>query len=184
MICLSRRGAVGSSSPGLSWDCKPSTSSSSRTGLDLSLGASNSGVGLSLGASSPVLVVLRHLCLHECLNRIHRNTHQNLKREPPVANAFDVKEKLVCVRLRFVQCPRGALISRFHCDIFNCRNSHIRMCFQTKRNNRYANEKDGHNAHELVDGKRKKMSGEKTAGRQAWRESIKNHINFSVRLIL
>lgn len=55
----------------------------------------------------------------------------------------------MCVRLRLVQSPRGAMICRFYRDISNDRNSHIRMCFQTKRNNRYANEEDGYYAHDL-----------------------------------
>jgi hypothetical protein len=76
-------------------------------------------------------------------------THQNFKCKPAIAYAFYVKEKLVCVRLRFVQCPRSSMIRRFHCDIPNDRNSHIRMGFQTKRNNRYANEKDGYYANDL-----------------------------------
>lgn len=76
-------------------------------------------------------------------------THQYLEGEPAIANAFDVKEKLMCIRFRFVQRPRDAVIRSFHGDILNCRNSHIRMCFQTKRNDRYANEKDGYDAHNL-----------------------------------
>jgi hypothetical protein len=76
-------------------------------------------------------------------------TYQYLKCKPTITDAFDVKEKLVCICLRLVQGPRGAMICRFHRDISNHRNSHIRMSFQTKRNNRYANEEDGYYAHDL-----------------------------------
>ena len=63
---------------------------------------------------------------------IHANqchTHQYLEREPAITDAFDIEEELVCVGLWLVQGPCGAMISRFHCDISNDRNSHIRMCF-------------------------------------------------------
>lgn len=41
------------------------------------------------------------------------------------------------------------MIGRLHCNILNHRHSHIRMCFQTKRNDRYAYEKDGYDADDL-----------------------------------
>jgi hypothetical protein len=63
---------------------------------------------------------------------INVETHQYLEREPTITDALDVEKELVCVRLRLVQGPRGAIIGRFHRDIPNDRNSHIRMCFQTE----------------------------------------------------
>lgn len=108
------------------------------------------------------------------------STHQNFECEPAIANALDVKEKLVCVRLRFVQRPRGAVVSRFNRDIPNNRNSHIRMCFQTKWNNRYANEKDGYYAHNLNMNTPKSRRESKLHGREreGMREWIKSRINF------
>lgn len=78
-----------------------------------------------------------------------KGTHQYLECKPTVANAFDVKEKLVRICLRFVQGPRCSLIRSFHSDVFNCRNSHVRVSFQTERYDRYADEEDGYYAHNL-----------------------------------
>lgn len=86
--------------------------------------------------------------INRCQSTSHK-THQYLKCKPAITNAFDIEKELVRVRLCLVQGPRSAMICRFHRDIPNHRNSHVRMCFQTKRNNRYANEKDGYYAHDL-----------------------------------
>lgn len=76
-------------------------------------------------------------------------THQYFECKPTITDAFDVEEELVRVCLRLIQSPCGAMIGRFHRDISNDRNSHIRMCFQTERNDRYANEKDRNYADNL-----------------------------------
>jgi hypothetical protein len=124
------------------------------------------------------------------------HTHQYLECEPAIAYAFDVEEKLVCVRLRFVQCPRNALVRRFHGDIPNVRHSHVRMCFQTERNNRYTNEKDGYNAHNLHEAERGERESQMEYTSPKWfpttfsfyfrlphseEEEKKNRINFSER---
>lgn len=80
------------------------------------------------------------------------------------------------IRLRFVQGPRCSLIRCFHSDIFNRRNSHVRMSFQTERYDRYANEEDGYYAHNLNMATSPEQQKKVRMG--YW---IKNHINFSDR---
>lgn len=100
--------------------------------------------------------------LGEEINRIYREcervnklfgewmkAYQNFKCKPTITNAFDVEEKFMCICLRFVENPCSCLICCIYCYIPNHRNSHIRMCFQTEWNDRYANEKDGNDADNL-----------------------------------
>lgn len=76
-------------------------------------------------------------------------THHYFKCKPCITERFDVEEEYVSICLLFVKRPCGTFVSCFNCDISNHRNSHIRMCFQTKRHNRYTNEEHGYNTNNL-----------------------------------
>lgn len=76
-------------------------------------------------------------------------THQYFKCKPGIAYTFDVEEELMSVRFRFVHEPAGGMIRRFDCHCVDYRNSHVRMRFQTERNDRYTNEKNGYNSNYL-----------------------------------
>lgn len=67
-------------------------------------------------------------------------THQNLDREPRVADTLDVKEEHVRISFLLVDEPTRSILVGCDGDIADYRNSHIRMGFQTERNNRYTNE--------------------------------------------
>lgn len=75
--------------------------------------------------------------------------HEDLDGEPRVADGFDVEEGLVGVGLRLVQRPSRRVGRRLHCQIPDDWHSHIRMCFQTERQDRDADEEDRDQAHNL-----------------------------------
>jgi len=75
--------------------------------------------------------------------------HQYLEREPRVAHALDVEERLVRVRLRLVQHPRGRVVRRAHRDVLDDRHAHVRVRLQAERQDRHAYEEHGHDADDL-----------------------------------
>lgn len=58
---------------------------------------------------------------------------EDLQSKPRVADAFDVEEGDVCVRLHFVQSPALGLVCGRHCVVPDHRHSHVWMRFQTER---------------------------------------------------
>lgn len=56
-------------------------------------------------------------------------THHNLDGKPGIADALDVEEEHVRIRLLFVDEPARGVIRCCNGDIPNPRNSHIRMSF-------------------------------------------------------
>lgn len=72
--------------------------------------------------------------------------HQDLEREPCVAHALDVEERLVRIRLRLVQHPGGRVVRSVHRDVLDDRHPHVRVRFQAKRQDRHAYEEHGHDS--------------------------------------
>lgn len=75
--------------------------------------------------------------------------HQDLEREPSVAHALDVKERLVRVRLRLVQHPCGRVVRRVHRYVFDDGHPHVRVRLQAERQDGHAYEENGHDADDL-----------------------------------
>lgn len=57
------------------------------------------------------------------------STHHDLDGKPCIANALDVEEEHVRIRLLLVDKPARGVIRCCNGDISNHRNSHIRMSF-------------------------------------------------------
>ena len=69
--------------------------------------------------------------------------------EPGVADALDVEEGVVGVGLRLVQRPGRGIGRRLHRDVADHRHPHVRMRLEAKRQDRYADEEDRDQAHDL-----------------------------------
>ena len=84
------------------------------------------------------------------LVRTGDEAHQDLDREPRVADGLDVEEGLVGVRLRLVQRPRRWVGRRVHRHVPDHRHSHVRVRFQTERQDRDADEEHRYQSHNLT----------------------------------
>lgn len=67
--------------------------------------------------------------------------YHRLQCKPGITHAFDVEKGHMCVCVRFVQHPRCAAISCSYGEVLDDRNPKIRMGFQAKGQDRYADEK-------------------------------------------
>lgn len=74
--------------------------------------------------------------------RARGDTYQELKGEPCVTDAFDVKEDIVGVSASLVHHP-GRHVVNLYRTIHDHRHSHVRMGFQAKRKYRNADEENG-----------------------------------------
>lgn len=75
--------------------------------------------------------------------------HQDLDREPRVADGLDVEEGLVGVGLRLVQRPGRGVERRVHRQVADHRHPHVRMRFQAERQDRNADEEHRYQTHNL-----------------------------------
>lgn len=80
-------------------------------------------------------------------------THQNLQREPCIADALDVEKCYVRISLRLIQHPSHTAVGRFHRGVSYHRNAHIRMGFQAKRQYRHTYEEHRYHTNYLRDGR-------------------------------
>jgi hypothetical protein len=82
-------------------------------------------------------------------HRAIKKTYQYFNSKPRVTHTFDVKEEQVGIRLLLIDKPTWRWVCCLHSYILNYWHSHVRMCFQTKWYNRYANEKNRYDANYL-----------------------------------
>lgn len=75
------------------------------------------------------------------LARRGHEPHHDLESEPRVADALDVEEGNVRVRLRFVQHPRRRVVRSADGEVFDHGHSHVRVCLQAERDDTCDNEK-------------------------------------------
>lgn len=73
-----------------------------------------------------------------------RESHDDLDREPGVADRLDVEERIVWIRLRFGQHPfvdnRAVRQAAVYGAVLDERHSHVRMRFQAERQDAHADE--------------------------------------------
>ena len=82
--------------------------------------------------------------------RARRESHDNLHREPRVAYTLYVEEGLVWVRLVLVEGPVERVVARLYGDVAYERDSHIRVGFETKRDDGDDDEEHGYHSDDLL----------------------------------
>ena len=81
--------------------------------------------------------------------RARNKPHDDLHREPGIANTLHIEEGLMSIGLILVQSPSQGVVCGPHRDILNERHPHVRMRFQAEGNDRHHDEEHGNHANHL-----------------------------------